>query len=336
VENSLLGLLCVANQERLLLAPLIEAFATEHRGRIRDQLKRLAQRVRSGTSLIESLEQTRGVLSDEKLLQLRFAFHAGTIGDSLEALSHREADSANDMRLQFKRTLLAEGLNFLIVLIAASPIILYLVPTYLQLWSDIDIPATTSAKFLNSIPAFLTHYAGSILTAFVTLGLCMWLLKPMQWFRRRYASRWFSPIANLRSATLLRILSTSAIEGRPLPGSLSTLARYHYDANVRSKLLYARNEVEQGVEPWSSLSNTGILTPGETKALREASNSRVQSWLMLQFAHAKEDRVYQRVSILLSFVHPVMTLLFGIVVLLLGQLCIGGISRIVITLGTGG
>jgi len=332
VERSVLRLLRVAHHEQLDVAPLLDAHALEHRRFPRYRLRKLAKRLRSGTALIDALEQTPNILSDESILRLRFASQSGTLGDTWDAIIEEASQGTNDIRFQLKQTLLYQGALLVIILFLVSSILAFVAPTFTKLYQEMELPISSGSRLLPEIFGTFATYFWSAMGLLLIASISFLFLKPIRFFRRSVASKWFAPIATLRAAKLLRMLSQSNSAGRPLTGSLSTLARYHYDTTVRGKLLFARNEVEQGVEPWSSLSSSGILTTNETKALKESSTSRIRSWMMLKFANAKEERVLQRAEILVSLIHPLLTLLFGFFVLWLGAICFGGLSQLITSL----
>jgi type II secretory pathway component PulF len=114
---------------------------------------------------------------------------------------------------------------------------------------------------------------------------------------------------------LFRMLSINVAAGRPLAGSLSTLAKYHFDPKIRQRLLLARNEVEQGVPAWSSLVDTKLVSDAEFEALSSVGDSRVQSWMLLRMAHVKQENANQRIWMQSALVHPLLILIAASVVL---------------------
>ena len=89
------------------------------------------------------------------------------------------------------------------------------------------------------------------------------------------------------TADVLQLLGVAIQTGRPLAGTLSTLARYHFDPAMRQKLLLARNEVEQGADVWQSLIEAGLLTHPEAHLLNTGERLGNQTWTMTQLVSAK-------------------------------------------------
>ena len=65
---SLLRLAAIAHRERLDLAPLVRNLSLEHRGSSRRRLNSLATRLNAGSTLVDALEQSQELLSDEQVL----------------------------------------------------------------------------------------------------------------------------------------------------------------------------------------------------------------------------------------------------------------------------
>ena len=114
-----------------------------------------------------------------------------------------------------------------------------------------------------------------------------------------------------------------------MPAALSTLARYHFDASVRQKLMIARIEAEHGGEIWNVLSGARLLSPEESSALASASSDRSRVWTMRRLADWKLDRVARRGEAIVSLIRPAVILVFASIVLLAGSSMIGFLSQLI-------
>ncbi len=315
VRLALLRVLSVGHHEQLDMAPLLQHLADDFHGRPRRTLLRLARRVEQGAPLISALEQTSGVLSDEDLLTIRFATQTGTLPDALAALQQRHSSAEMDTKARIRQSVSYAITLAMICLAVTAFLMIFIAPTYTELFGifGLGLPPAFEAliNLCNGFVGLLPSLAGLLLLVIV---LC-WLFQPVQWLRRGVWSSLFRPAAQLRTAHVLRMLSLAMHRGRPLSGSVSTLARYHFDRGVRLKLLEARNYVEQGTDPWSSLAETGLLTPEETQSLQRASSPQLRTWIMDKLAEWREERVRQRGNWLSTLIHPVLVLVFGGIVL---------------------
>jgi hypothetical protein len=107
-------------------------------------------------------------------------------------------------------------------------------------------------------------------------------------------------------------------EREPVPGALSTLARYHFDPTVRNKLLFVRNEVEQGANVWQSMSSVDLLTEPEVRAMAIAERVDNRPWTLIQLAGGKRRRSLWRIERLSELLLPAVVILIGAFVLLQG------------------
>jgi type IV pilus assembly protein PilC len=114
---------------------------------------------------------------------------------------------------------------------------------------------------------------------------------------------------------VLEKLSVSTAAGRPIAGALSTLARYHFDPAIRNKLLFVRNEVEQGADVWQSMATAGLITPPEVRVLETAERVGNRPWALEQLAAGKERRAMRRLDRLSELLLPMLIVAMGAIVL---------------------
>lgn len=318
MQRSLLRILSVAHSQRLDPAVLIANFADEHRGGHRRRLRRLARRLQDGTPLVDALEQTPDVLRDEDVLAIRFAHQTGTLSSTYQYLLDRSNDPPGGVSARLSHTLAYFVCLSIVMVVLLSFLMIMIVPMLRQIYEEFGLTEVPwPFRWLVGGCEFLVDY----LPLWILLGLIVaWLIwspPSRRFFRRAVATRWIRDVAQARSAELLRLLSMAVDAGRPLPGALSTLARYHFDQSFRQRLLFARNEVEQGADVWASLVEAQLLTPQESHALAQSSSSRSRVWTMRRLADWKQQQLGLRREELATFVHPAVTLLFALIVLLI-------------------
>ncbi len=315
-QRALLQVLSVAVSERLELAPLVMSLAQEHRGRYRYRLYRLAKRMAAGTSLPDALEQTPGALSDEQMLAIRFGIQSGTLTEVLRTLVDQHEQSTNPISHRLRQIGFYGMLVAVLFFLVLSFIMIKIIPSFQSIMDDFELDGTEPLKLLVNISDWLVQMSPLILLA---LLFCVWLIKSeyaQRFFRRHVWSRIFKPAARLRSANLLTLLAIAQQAGRPLSGTLSTLARYHYDSLIRHKLLFVRNEVEQGADLWSSLTKARVISPAESRALTHSTAADSTVWTLRHLAAWKRNRVARRFDIYVDFLLPIVIVLMASVVLL--------------------
>lgn len=334
IRLSFIRLILLSHKEKLELVPLLSHFASEQRGITRHRLKKLVGRLDNGTPLIDALEQTPGCLSDEDILLLRFGYHSGIYSTALDELFRRNLIASEKSNSPLLTTILYHGLFLMIVLIFGRVISENYAPIFREIFIDYGLVAKNSfTHFAPIVIQFLHQNLLSITVGFFAILLAVFAINPFRVFNRTFGSTLIKSIRKLRSAGLLRLLAMSLDAGRPLPGSIATLARYHFDRSFRAKLLFTRNEIELGEDPYASLAAQGILAGNEAQSLKALSNSATRGWLMRKLADQRDNEVSRYSELVVSFLHPLFVCLFGVFVLLLALSILGSLTELVHSLG---
>jgi type II secretory pathway component PulF len=329
VQGSLIRLIRLAQSEQLELAPLVLRLAYEHRFLTRWRLEKLAQRLASGTPLLDALEQTPRLVEDQELLAMRFAWQTGTLKSELPKIIEY-----NDRSMETDRSSGSPPVSYyvtlsLVTLCSVLLFVAFILPVFQRLFKEMELRANQSFRWADAVGTFLHSYSILILPWLVVVAMVAWWLNPFQWIRRSVASRLLRSVAERRSAQLLRLLATASDAGRPIAGSMSTLARYHFDRTIRAKLLFARNEIELGAEAWESLAMAELLSRKESTSIASSTSSKTRSWLMKRIADGKLDKVRNRIAFFSSFIHPTIIILLGLLVLWLALATFGTLATLV-------
>ncbi|EMI21896.1 type IV pilus assembly protein [Rhodopirellula maiorica SM1] len=323
-QQSLIRMLAVAMSQRLDISRIVGNLAQEHRGFYRWRLLRLSKRLGEGSSLIEALEQTPDVLTQDAVLMIRVATQNGTLAQTLARMAQQHDEPRNRRQAHLRQILIYGSIIavvmtpiLLLILISLVPMLLVMVSEVADPDGDFVIPA--SLHLLNNVSAFVSGASLWLGIAFVLAVVLVF--SPFARMVRRTVSRSF-PSANAmgRNAELLRMLADSVDAGRPLPAAVSTLARYHFDPRIRQRLLLVRNEVEQGAELWDSLAEARLITSAEASAITRLNSKSASGWMLRRLAQWKREQFDRRCDKWLSLVHPVLIILVASLVVLV---CIG-------------
>ncbi|TWU32985.1 type II secretion system F family protein [Novipirellula artificiosorum] len=322
-HRALLRVLFVAWKQRLDTAVLVGNLAEEHRGGYRRQLKRLANRLGEGMSLIDALEQTPDVLDDDTVLAIRFATQCGTIEPTLERLVDQRDDTENRLQLGLRQSMIYGAAITAIAALILVFLMTFITPVMEELNSEIldespDPRLPWAFRSLVATCEYLVNYAHVVVVVAVALGILLFAGPIRRYLRRVVASRWVGSIARVRSARLMSLLADSLEAGRPIAGSLSTLGRYHFDSSVRQKLLLARNEVEQGTPPWASLADANLITDAESIAIEKMNTQPDRVWTLRHLAAWKSEQVGRSREKRSQLVQPAVVLLLAAIVLWIG------------------
>ncbi|TWU28056.1 type II secretion system F family protein [Bythopirellula polymerisocia] len=321
-QRALLRILRVAATERMEAAPLVENLAAEHRFRFRRRLRLLARRLAAGTPLADALEQTPGVVSDQQQLAIRFGEQAGTLPAILTNLLERDDTTTKQTDMRLRQIAFYATITTAIFVFVLSFILIKIIPSYQAIFDDFDLELPRPTILMIGVSTWAVNYWYLLA---LPVALMVWLIfseRSRRFFRRKLWSRILPPVAQLRSADLLSLLSISVRAGRPLAGAISTLARYHFDTLVRHKLLFVRNEIEQGTDVWDSMATARLLSPQESCALDNSTSSESRAWSMTQLAQLRQGRVAGRIEIVVTFLQALVILLLAGAVLLVAIACL--------------
>ena len=111
-------------------------------------------------------------------------------------------------------------------------------------------------------------------------------------FVTRLQERFFGHLANC-VADLLAKLGIAAMRVAHCWRASSTLARYHFDPAIRNKLLFVRNEVEQGADTWQSMATVGLLSTSEVLIASDQLGNRPGSE---KLAYGERTRTARRLQ----------------------------------------
>lgn len=315
-RRAVLRLVAVAVEQRVELAPLLEAWAREEWGGQPRRLRRLAATLRQGVPLPDAVERHPGVLGDEDTLLVRFGAESGTLVDSAKARLQEPFDPAETGQTGLRHV----ARYAVMLLLVLTPIVLfiqvYLLPSMQAIWSEFSLEAPTAAMSTSSFIAGVVFKLFTFLVVlFAVAMVCRLFGWPGRWLKRAVAPRVFSPLRTQRLGGVLRLLSDAALAGRPMAGAISTLARYHYDPAIRRKLLFVRNEVALGVDPWTASEEARLITASESAAATAAVQPGVLGWTLKTLGDQRcrgSERTLRRLAAVLF---PLVIFLFGAFVL---------------------
>jgi type II secretory pathway component PulF len=313
-RRGLLRMIAVGIEEKLPLVPLLDAWAKDERGTQKNRLHRLIRLLNDGTSLADAVEQVPGILREEDVLAIRFDAQSGTVTsavrevlDDAETIGPERSSRARNTKSYLWTVLL---LGFPVVVFIEIKIM----PMFRVIFREFDLQLPPVTESFLRFTGMFANYAWLLILALL-IGLLSFAFAQPGRFVRREVARFFGPLRARRSAGLLRLIAIASKAGRPVAGALSTLARYHFDPTVRGKLLFVRNELEQGAGLWQSMSAVELITEADVRALTLAERLGNRSWVLEQLARAKTRHATRRLDRVSQLVLPAMVLLMGSFVL---------------------
>jgi type IV pilus assembly protein PilC len=329
-RQALLQLLAAGIEAGVPLAPLLDAWASDERGMQSSRIRRLAYRLFQGASLPEAAEESAGALKSEEILAIRFGSQSGTLAASLrDAAEGLEPPSVAEPSIRRTMTYL---IAFSVVAsLITTFFMIKVVPSFQAIFADFDMTLSTPMILLIHLADSLARY-----WYLVALGLILRAWSVFS-FRgsgivRAVVDRVSGGVRTKYAADLLRKLSLVTRAGRPLTGAISTLARYHFDPSMRRKLLFVRNEVEHGADPWQIMRAERLIDEREAAALATADRLGNRPWVLRELASAKNRRWNRKWHVIAQLALPVVVLGCGAFILFQAVAVISTLARLVLNL----
>ncbi|MBW8885021.1 MAG: type II secretion system F family protein, partial [Planctomycetia bacterium] len=311
----LLGLIALAIEDNVPLAPLLEEWAKDVRGMQRRRVSRLVRLLHSGRPLADAVEEIPGILADEDLLAIRFDVHIGTRTAAIRRRLAESLPAGGGPVHRARRALIYFAFVLPIAFIFIAFLQLKIVPVFDRMFQEFGYHRPEALRWSITIAGWLASFWWLLPLALFAAIWCLLSTQTGRFIRNSILSRSLQPLRELHAADVLHKLGIATAAGRPLPGALSTLARYHFVPDVRHKLLFVRNEVELGAEIFSSMAAVGLLTPPELRLLKTADRVGNRAWVLDQLAGVKERRTRLRLARAAQLVLPTVVLLLAGVVL---------------------
>lgn len=313
-QAELLEVLALATQEKLDAGVVVSQFSKEHTGAYRRTLRRLAKRLGGEGELHSALEQTPDALNDDDVLAIRCGSNLGMLPSTFDSLLRSQREGKDQwIQKGSNRTyyvVLAMAISMLVLMMGA-----FIAPTMAKMSSELEVPTTSAFYWFRATFRWFFDNFTWVVIGGVVLGFLLRSSFFRRFVRKRISS-WTSLFqSRAKSSGVLRVLAIASVSDRPITSATSTLAKYHYDRATRQRLLLARNEMEQGENEWTSLVKAKLLSESEAELLRMVPNPKSLAWTLEQLATNRESVSHNRKVFLYTFVHPIVMIVFGLIVL---------------------
>jgi type II secretory pathway component PulF len=314
-RNSLLRLIAVSIEHSLPLMPLLENWAEDERGYQRVRLRKLVTVLKNGRNLPDAIEEVGGILEDEDILAIRFDAQMGTRTAAVRQLLNSDIPHPSSPTRQVRGDLLYVASVIVAALLIIPFLHLKIVPVFQKILMEFSAEQPPVLLWSMAVARIFISFWWIFALVCLAIGWCILSTSAGRFIRRSFFDRWSHSLRELHAASVLRKLEIATAAGRPIPGALSTLARYYSAPQIRHKLLFVRNEVEQGADVWQSMAAVDLLSPPELRLLKTTDRIGNRSWALGQLAAVKTNRTMRRFDVLAQCLLPALVLLLGAIVL---------------------
>jgi type II secretory pathway component PulF len=314
-QKALLGAMAASTERFIPLAPTIEAFASDMRGRIGNRAARLADLMKNGIPLPDALRRVKRAVPSDSIPIVRTGYESGAFAQGL-----REAALAEDVQPALWGSLAGK----MLYLTAVPPITIVIlgfvatkvVPSFRSIFKYSDLQFSGFTRGLFAAFGWLEHIwpvFPFLILCFACLffycllrscGIPLFELPGMERIMRRK-----------HTALILDSLALAVEHGRPLFNAFCSLAECYPKSSIRRRLNDAAYDLQQGV-PWSaSLYRRGLIRQSDWAVLKAAERAGNLVWAMRELAAGNRRRLAYRMEVLVQMLFPPVVLCFGAIVL---------------------
>lgn len=305
--------LAIAAERQMPLGPGLEAVADQYPGLYRRQVLAVAEWLKSGHDLPESLDKVPGVLPRDVVILIRVGASAGVLPQAI-----REAASDRQLIPPGVNPLLARLgylLGLLLSIQAVSGFVVYFImPKMIAIFREFNLSLPLVTVYAMAIGnALLESYVLPILLL-AEMGLLVgmklylfgWLRLPSSLlptvFRRRH------------TVLILRSLAIVVESGQPLMTALDALSRSYPDRSTRRRLGRFRVCVNHGGDWWACLWRQGLIRKTEAAVLHSAERTGNLPWALRELADSGQRRLVYRIQAWTQALLPVAVVSIGALV----------------------
>ena len=331
-QYSFLMILATAYEQQLPMAPLIGAFAMEHRRRFRSRLMRFASILQTNPCIASALEQTPELLPDETVTAIRLGTESGTLSETLAQLLETETPNSDDVREKWNSVL-----SYAIVLIPtlgtlALGFCFFIVPTFKRMFDEFELRLPAAVRLYLYLVNVIANGLGPCIIVCIVLAT-LYFFTPLGLRLRRFYRRNLPGAYSTRSRrSVLQLLALSLHGNSSIQTATTLLGKIHPALILRHRFRTASHKIEAGGDPWRSLSEQHFVTHSQSQSLTEMKENELRIWTLLRLADCKRVAERRRAYTFVSLFQPIFILLIAVFVLWTCFMCFGPLVSLVTSL----
>jgi protein transport protein HofC len=316
-QDTLMQIMAIAAEGEMPLAPAVAAFADQYRGASHHRMMALAARLNGGTSLAESLEIARGLVTRDAVLLAWIGEAAGQLPKAL-----RIASTSRSSQLPIW-TSIASRLSYILILLMAMQaicgfVLYYIIPKLEAIAADFSLALPQITVLVIHASQFLARFAfPALLLPVFELALLIFL--PFSFLGiGSYSVPLFDRLLGRRhTALMLRSLSLMVEAGKPVSLALQILASHYPAFWVRRRLAHVESDVRHGIEWIQALWRQRLIGHADADVLAAAEAVGNLPWALSELAATIERRMAIRFQLAIQTMFPLVVLMLGLVTFIL-------------------
>jgi len=312
-QARLLWLMSIATENGLPLADELRADAETLSGSTRDRTLELVERLESGMSLGEALQDLPSpLLSPATVSAIRIGEETDSLEDVLRREAFRNTAALNDVDVYMPLRMMMLYYTVVIgTIIALTMFLMYfIVPKFKAIFDDFSVELPHLTTLLIDFADIVSRYWYLAVIAFLAAGAALvtgFVVVQSGWENARLSSimRWFP---RRDTPGILRALRAGIAANVPLPQLFGTIRSAQIRPEVYRRLDHVVTDVESGSDPWTAMGKQHLLQQRERLALAAASEGNRLNFLLPALADRIEESYRRRLLTLVEFSKPVVVI----------------------------
>lgn len=324
-ENSLFRILELAHRQQVDPRHLVQLYAKEHWGINRWRLHRVLKNLHPTKSVEQSLIDCGAPLDSHLIACLRIGKSISQPAMAWEDLLHWHRPMIADSAKIWRNQMLYWSIVGLFLFGISAAFWFFIGGNLRLIWAELDF--YSSHIWIEWIEVV----SMTMISCLVILLFVYWIVRTQKWLMSR-------PIRGMAESgqgfavkrrEFQRQLALCLRAGLSEQTSLATILHCNSNPEIRRCLTQTIQQCESGLDTWQGLTQANLIDSKLAMALRQCDTPDVQSWLLKQGTVVDREAGFFRKLWRSLWVQPLLTLSFGLVVLLIGYALIGGLSELV-------
>jgi len=296
----------------------ILAEQTDHE-KLRKAIEEVLYDVESGNTLADSLGKHPKVFT-RLYVNMVAAGEAGGILDTILLRLATFLEKSDALARKIKGAMVYPGVILLVAVAAISVLLIFVIPTFQQMFSSAGVPLPLPTQIVIALSAFLQAYWWAVILGIVAAGLGL-----RQFYRTDQGELLIDglllrlPILGdlLRKAAVARFtrtLGTLVSSGVSILEGLEITARTAGNRVIHDAVMGSRASIAGGETISAPLKESAVFPPMVVQMINVGEQTGGLDEMLTKIADFYDDEVDTAVSTLLSAMEPIMIVVLGVVV----------------------
>jgi len=287
--------------------------------KLREAITSIKDNVEGGMPLSAALEEKKKIFPDLFISMVAAGEAGGLLDETLEEMADH-LESENELRQKIFSALAYPAVISFVSLCSVVYLIVGVLPTFVDMFTDMDIELPAITKFVLALSAFVSSYWWLILVMFAMLIFGIYFYRKTGQGRRNIDRIVLKiPIigdlsTKLATARFTKTLSVLISSGVSIIESLEIVEAVMSNKVVAENISQAKQAITEGESMVLPLRQQGIFPPMLLQMINVGEETGRLDEMLLRVAGFYEQEVKAKTEGLVSLIEPLLIVILGLVV----------------------